>query len=110
MDLCCEIQKIPKLVEHFEAHKSCNDDSFVEFLVRDYIGTENDLHGDHDKSDHDDLPFNGTHQCCPISVFDKSEAIYSLEACELKMTTSYGFRSYFYSLEITDSPFQPPKA
>lgn len=110
LDLCCELQKVPNLVEHFEEHKSCNDDSFLKFLLKEYVTREADALGHHDDADHENLPFNGNHQCCQLSVFDKSDLFFSLEEYEFTLLNQYGFRSHFYASEIIDSLFEPPKA
>ena len=57
MDLCCELQKLPNLFEHYEEHRACNDGSFWQFLVNDYLGVDGDSQDHHGDSDHDSLPF-----------------------------------------------------
>lgn len=110
LDLCCELQKVPKLMEHFDEHRTCNDDSFIKFLLNEYIAGEADSRGHHDEADHENLPFNGSHQCCQLSVFVKSDPFFSLEEFEFTLLNEYGFRSHFYASEIIDSLFEPPKA
>src|SRR5690554_7650307 len=110
MDLGCELLKIPNLMEHYAEHRECNDGSFWQFLLDDYLNVDGES-GDHrDDSGHDNLPFHGNHQCCHPSVFYAPEQYFSLGTFEPEPETAFGYGSTFHTFESLDSPFQPPKA
>ncbi len=109
-DLCCELPKIPNLLEHFEEHNEAFGDSFIDFLEEDYF-TFDGSQKHPENSDHDNLPFQGNHDCCshsPVFQFLETEYLISLDAVELKPQYSL-YRSGLFS-EFIDSPFQPPQA
>lgn len=110
MDLSCELQKIPNLLSHYQEHKSCNDNSFLKFLLDDYLNLDGDSQqAHHDDNKHEDLPFNGKHQCCSPSVFYTSEQEFSVMAPENSLQTEIAFYGSFHSSEYIESPFQPPQ-
>lgn len=110
MDLCCELQKLPNLFDHYQEHKEFDGDSFLQFLAEDYLNDKGDAQGHHDDSDHDDLPFHGQHQCCHPSIF-----IVAMMG-RMEMGTrhfSAGTKASLYTFSIStgysDTPFQPPQ-
>lgn len=109
MDICCEIPKIPNLLDHYEEHKACNDDSFWKFLVNEYLNFGDDSKGHHDDSDHEGLPFHSNHKCCCTSAFYASDQSFSLAIFEFSPQTEFGYYTSFHPSEFPDSPFQPPQ-
>lgn len=109
MDLCCELQKLPNLFEHYEEHKACNDDSFLKFLVNDYLNFDGNSQGHHDNSDHEDLPFHSNHKCSCTSAFYASDQLFSLAVFEFSPQIKFGYYISFHPSEFPDTPFQPPK-
>lgn len=110
MDLCCELQKLPNLFEHYEEHRACNDGSFWQFLVNDYLDVDGDSQDHHGDAEHDSLPFQGNHQCCNPPVFYASDQYFALVVFDFIPPTEFGYYSSFHPSEFLDSPFQPPKA
>lgn len=112
IDICCELPKIPNLLEHYEEHNEAFGDSFIDFLEEDYFTFDGSQeHHENEKSDHDDLPFQGNHHCCahsPIVQFLETEYLISTEIFEVKPQYSL-YHSALFS-EFIDSPFQPPQA
>ncbi|SMD44725.1 hypothetical protein SAMN00777080_3353 [Aquiflexum balticum DSM 16537] len=111
MDLCCELQKLPNLFDHYEEHQEFDGDSFLDFLAEDYFNDTGDAQGHHDDSDHDDLPFHGQHQCCHVHIF-MTPLLGQPEIATLHFSTQTKGSHYNFSLcsEYSESPFQPPKA
>ena len=108
MDLCCELPKIPNLIEHYAEHKSTDGDSFWQFLMEDYIDQESG-HNHHNDGEHDDLPFHGSHTCHHAPVVFDSNITYSLSPLRLyleKGNCEYHFP--FLSIYL-EAPFQPPQ-
>lgn len=109
MDLCCELLKIPNLSNHFEEHKECNDGSFWQFLIEDYLNVDGDSQDHRDDSGHDNLPFHGNTQCCHPSVFYAPNQQFSLTVFDFIQQIEFGYYSTFYPSESLESPFQPPR-
>lgn len=111
MDLCCELQKLPELFDHYDDHKEFEGDSFWEFLAEDYLNDKGDAQGHHDDSDHENLPFRGQHQCCHGYVFIPSLSDHVKVAARYFCTQTKA-SSYTFSISTgyLDAPFQPPKA
>jgi len=109
LDLCCELPKIPILLDHYEEHNEAFGDSFLEFLEESYF-TFDGSQKHHQNSDHGDLPFQDSHHCCSHSLVyysSDTEYVIPLEIAELKPQYSF-YNSEFFS-EFLDSPFQPPQ-
>ena len=109
MDFCCEIEKLPNLLEHYEEHKSCNEDSFLTFLVDDYLNYGADSKDHHDTTDHEDLPFHGNHKCCCTSAFYASYQSFSLAIFEFPAENRFGRYLSFNPSGFPNTRFQPPK-
>ncbi len=111
MDICCELQKLPNLFDHYEEHKKFDGDSFFQFLVEDYLNNYGDDQGHHDDSDHDDLPFHGQHQCCHGYIFIAPPMeLFELSTLNFSIQIRTGIYSFSLCSEYSESPFQPPKA
>lgn len=111
MDLCCELQKLPVLFEHYQELEEESGISFWSFLDIHYgDGSESENIPHQDEHD-SNLPFNGQHQCCHGQIFmvhlfvktDFNKQVFISE----KGATEYNFST---STSYLDSPFQPPKA
>lgn len=109
LDICCELQKIPNLLVHYQEHKACNSNSFLQFLINDYIDLDGDSNKDHDSSEHENLPFNGNHQCSHTTVFYASDEHFSVMVLEHTRQAEFAFYQSLHSSEFLDSPFQPPQ-
>lgn len=108
MDLCCELQKIPNLLDHYAEHKASDGDSFWEFFVEDYVDDDaGENH--HNENGHDNMPFHGTHQCQHANVLFSSTATFSMEVFLRPLApfnTSYQFT---FSSPYLEAPLQPPQ-
>ena len=110
MDICCEIQKLPNLLEHYEEHKECNDDSLLKFIFNDYINFDGLADKHNDDSSHKDLPFQGNHQCNHGGIYYSSIQIIELSNLGYSLTDEICKYSVIFTTRFPDSPFQPPKA
>ncbi len=108
MDLCCELPKIPNLLEHFAEHQADDGDSFLQFLVEDYIdhGTGEDHHNE---NEHDELPFHGSHQCQHTIVLFPSTLTFSIDINIQPLDSSKGAYRFTFSSPYLETPFQPPQ-
>lgn len=104
IDLGCEIQKIPHLLDHYKEHKTNNEWSFWQFLEEHYLS--NDASED---PEHENLPFHGNQHCCHPALFYISAESISVSDLEQVIQTNFSLYKIFCSLEFFDSPFQPPQ-
>lgn len=109
MDICCELQKLPNLVEHYKEHKKCNDDSILEFVVNDYINFDGLADNHEDDSDHKELPFHGNHQCSHGSIYYSVIQSIEVSSVGFQAENQFGHYTFYLSSKYPDSPFQPPK-
>lgn len=111
MDLCCELQKLPVLFEHFQEHSEHDGTSLAEFVDFHYgDGQEPEDH--HHDDEHDkNLPFHGHHQCSHGSIFI-APLLSQTEFIVLNFFIPSTVSHYSFSLgsEYLESPYQPPKA
>ena len=108
MDFCCELEKIPNLIEHYAEHKAVDGDSFWQFLVEDYIDHgEGENH--HNENDHDDLPFHGSHQCHHSNVLVSLVLSFSIDLDMLLVDPTISTYQFAYSTIYMETPFQPPQ-
>lgn len=108
MDICCELQKLPAVFTHFQEHREADGDNFLQFVYEDFFSSQGTEDGHHE-GDHDDLPFNGNHQCCHAPL-----AFVTFQFEDFKVTESYldtKFGAYFSPAPqgYIETPFQPPK-
>jgi len=111
MDLCCELQKLPNLIEHYQEHAQLDDAaSWFTFLELHYGSGQSSR--EHHSDEHDgELPFQGKHHCSHAPVCYSLQHESSL-AIVLNFATESGFGHYTASFtsEYPDTPFQPPRA
>lgn len=108
-DLCCELNKLPNLYHHYQEHKECNDSSFIQFLLNDYLAQDSTGMQDHHSSDHEDLPLQGDHNCCHTPIFFACLDGVSLDG--VATTLQINSCIYFSSInsQYAVSFFQPPQ-
>ncbi|UXP31589.1 hypothetical protein N6H18_14650 [Reichenbachiella agarivorans] len=110
MDICCELEKLPALMEHYRAHQSLDGDSFVEFVAEDYFNGDGTAQGHHEDDEHEDLPFQGDHQCHHAPFLCTVNGPIFLSTVRVPHIIEYRDFSTSLISEFSDSPFQPPKA
>jgi hypothetical protein len=109
MDICCELEKLPAIFHHFEHHREDDGDSFFEFVYEDLLSSKGTEDGHHNDSNHEDLPFSGSHQCshAPVAFVSFQLENFAIEPVIIDM--SYGMYLSQSPQGYIDSPFQPPK-
>ncbi|GAA5030025.1 hypothetical protein GCM10011506_18770 [Marivirga lumbricoides] len=109
MDLCCELNKLPNLYEHYQEHIICNEGSFIQFLLNDYLADESTDQPDHHNSEHEDLPLQGDHNCCHTPIFFAFVESVSLD--NIGFTSHTNSSIYFSNINsaYAVSLFQPPQ-
>lgn len=109
MDICCELQKLPAVFAHFQEHRQLDGDNFLEFVYEDLLNAQGNESGHHNDSGHEDLPFNGNHQCshAPLAFLTFQLEEFSLEV--VNQNTIFGAYLSPSPQGYIDSPFQPPQ-
>lgn len=101
--------KLPKLIEHFQLHKTKTADvSFIDFLNLHY-GSGAAQHDQEEHEEHQGLPFKATdctftHTVIVLPLF-KAPEIVSLES----VVTYSNFYHSAFSSEFSQSVWQPPR-
>lgn len=108
MDVCCQIQKIPFLIEHFGEHKALGGDSIFEFVVEDYID-----HGSgenhHNENSHENLPFHGNHTCSHAPICFSLISDFSVIQSDTEKTEAKSFYNFLFTSPALGERFQPPQ-
>ena len=108
LDLCCQIQKIPYLLTHFEEHQVLDGDSIFEFIVEDYID-----HGSgenhHNEKGHENLPFHGSHTCSHAPIYFSTFNEFSLPKSNILKVQVQTYYKFFFTSPVLGELFQPPR-
>ncbi|QED37171.1 hypothetical protein FK178_05360 [Antarcticibacterium arcticum] len=108
MDWCCELLKIPNLVEHYNEQTADTGITFFEFL--DYHYGDQESSKNHENDAHDgELPLQGHHSCSHgISLISPEKfGLISIELPENQRTSIF-YQPPFSSASL-GSVFQPPQ-
>ena len=108
MDWCCELMKIPSLVEHYNEQAEDTGITFFEFFDNHYGDRENSQN--HENDSHDgELPLQGHHSCAHgISLLSPVRFEFvSVDLLEKHEISSF-YQSLFSSASL-GSLFQPPQ-
>ncbi|WP_251795801.1 MULTISPECIES: hypothetical protein [unclassified Arenibacter] len=109
MDFCGPIKEISNIITHYQDHKFYGD-SFVEYVVEDYIDNDAKNEGHHNNPDKENTPVHSHNQCChPLVLIIKNNN--SALTNRLKFEDKEQFNSYtvnFNSIYL-ESLFQPPQ-
>lgn len=109
-DLCCELQKLPSLINHYTDHYAIDGHSFYEFMASDFFNEGHDLAGKHNTKEHEEMPFQGNHQCPHAPVFIPNEVDIELSEVSMEQPIVYHPIKLQFLSEFMENPFQPPKA
>lgn len=108
MDICEQIHKMSTVFMHYDEHKGYGD-SFLDYVIEDYVQNDVKKQGHHTDSKQDNIPTHSHHSCCNPLVFIAvvNTNFFSL----LKLTDKSQYNSYpfHYHSGYLDSLYQPPK-
>ena len=108
MDWCCELLKIPNLVEHYNEQTEDSGIGFIEFLDYHY-GDQKNVERHKDDGHDGELPLQGHHGCSHGFSFVNSEAfeLIVIEPFEDRNTSIF-YQPLFSSASL-GRIFQPPQ-
>ncbi len=109
MEVCEQIEKISDFIAHYQEHKSFDGDSFFEFVYEDYISDSHNTDGQHNDSDHENVPVHTSHQCCQHFVFCTSIETSLMNGFTSKEQNHFNFYTSNINSRYLESLFQPPK-
>ena len=109
IDMGCEFQKIAAIYSHYQEHRVFDGDTFLEFILEDYILNDGSSKEHHENSNHHEAPFHNSHQCSHVAFFFLQQSQFILEPLTYKGNLK--FDDYKVSLTSTylDTLFQPPQ-
>ncbi|HET8855633.1 MAG TPA: hypothetical protein VFM60_06895 [Salinimicrobium sp.] len=108
MDICCDLVKIPNLIEHYNEQALVKGISITDFIDQHYGVSENSLNHENDSHD-EDLPFQGSHSCCNFIAY---VSFSEMETFSLKTTEAQTLPIFYrfpFSTASLSAVFQPPR-
>jgi hypothetical protein len=109
MDICCELEKLPAIIHHFQHHQEEDGDSFVQFVYEDLLSTTGSKEGHHNDSNREDSPFQGNHNCSHAPLAFLSYQFDDVSIVEYYKSAKFGTYLSKAPQGFSESPFQPPK-
>lgn len=109
MDLCEQVEEISKFISHYEDHKDSNGDSFLEYVVGDYLNDNKDEH--HKGSDQEKIPSHSHNQCCHPVVFAPTPLnSVAIKSIGFEINAEFDNSTFHFNSRYLESLFQPPRA
>jgi len=109
IDMGCEFQKIASIYAHYQEHKEFDGDSFLDFVLEDYINNDGSAKEHHENSNHHEAPIHNSHQCCHVTFFFNQQFHIALEAFNYSENLKFDNYRAFFSSTYLDTLFQPPQ-
>ena len=108
MDLCEPIKKISNLITHYQDHKVYGD-SFLEYVVEDYIDNDAKNEGHHNNPDRGNIPVHSHHQCCHPVVFITNINTALINRLKFEEKEQFNLHAVNFNSRYLESLFQPPQ-
>jgi hypothetical protein len=108
-DICCEFQKISAQYAHFQEHKTFDGESFLDFVLEDFINNNGKFQEHHQKSNQQESPYHNVHQsCCSLFYFPPNQDA-NIEFVDASENQQFDHYTSFFSSAYLESLFQPPR-
>ncbi len=109
MDFCGPIKEISSIITHFQDHKVYGD-SFLEYVVEDYIDNDAKNEDHHNNPDKENLPVHPHHQCChPLVLIIANNNSALTNRLKFKEEKQFNYHSFQLNSRYLESLFQPPR-
>lgn len=109
MVFCGPVKEISSIIAHYQDHKIYGD-SFLEYVVEDYIDNDAKNEGHHNNSDKENIPVHSHHQCChPLALFianNNTDPVNRLKFEDKELVNLYTVN---FNSRCLESLFQPPQ-
>ncbi|MDG4714596.1 hypothetical protein [Winogradskyella marincola] len=109
MDFCGPIKDISKVITHYQDHKIYGD-SFLEYVVEDYIYNNTEKEEHHNDSDEQGIPAHSHQQCCQsLLLYVTNNNILSINQFIIEERKQINPHKEIFSSRYLESPFHPPQ-
>jgi hypothetical protein len=109
MDFCGPIKEISSIITHYQDHKVYGD-SFLEYVVEDYIDNDAKDKGHHNNPDKENIPVHSHHQCChPLLLFIANNNTPLTNRLKFKDKKQSNLYKINFSSRYLESLFHPPQ-
>lgn len=105
-----EFQKIAEIYSHYKDHKVSFGDSFLDFVVTEYLNSDGSAEEHHENSNHHEAPSHNSHQCSHITYFITYQSQSFLQDFNYSENPRFDYYKAFFSSAYLDTLFQPPRA
>ena len=109
MDFCGPIREISSIITHYQDHKVYGD-SFLEYLVEDYIDNDAKNEGHHSNPDKKNTPFHSHNQCChPLELIIANNNSALTNRLKFEENKQFNLHKVNFTSRYLETLFQPPK-
>jgi hypothetical protein len=108
MDLCEPIQEFSNFITHYQDHKVYGD-SFLEYVVEDYIDNDAKNEGHHNNSENENKPVHSHHQCCHPVVFIPNTNAALINRFKIEEKEQFNLYTVNFNSRYLESLPQPPR-
>ena len=109
MDFCGPIKEISSIFTHYQDHKVYGD-SFLEYVVEDYIDNDAKNEGHHNNPDKENAPVHSHNQCChPLVLIIANNDLALTNRLKFEVKKQLTLHKVNFASRYLESFFQPPK-
>ncbi len=109
MDFCGPIKEISSIITHYQDHKVYGD-SFLEYLVEDYVDNDAKNEEHHHNPDNDNTPIHSHQQCChPLVLMIANNNSALTNRLKFEGKEQFNLHKVNFTSRYLESLFQPPK-
>ena len=109
LDFCGSISEMSKVISHFQDHKVYGD-SFIDYVIEDYIDNDTKREEHHNDSDEQGIPAHSHQQCCQsLLLYVTNAYIPSINPLNFEKRKQINSYKIIFSSRYLESPFQPPQ-
>jgi len=109
MDFCGPIKEISNIITHYQDHKVYGD-SFLEYVVEDYVDNDAKNEGHHHNPDNDNTPIHSHQQCChPLVLMIENNNSVLTNRLKFEEKKHFNLHKVDFTSRYLESLFQPPK-
>ncbi|MFV1450899.1 hypothetical protein VBZ51_17235 [Maribacter sp. HS] len=109
MDFCGPIKEISNIITHYQDHKVYGD-SFLEYVVEDYVDNDAKNEEYHHNPDNDNTPIHSHQQCChPLVLMIENNNLALTNQLKFEGKEQFNLHKVNFTSRYLESLFQPPK-
>ena len=109
MDFCGPIKEISNIITHYQVHKVYGD-SFLEYVVEDYVDNDAKNEEHHHNPDNDNTPIHSHQQCChPLVLMIENNNLALTNQLRFEGKEQFNLHKVNFTSRYLESLFQPPQ-